>query len=185
MDIKSLKIKLIEDPSQIIKHLNKGTSIPILPEFHKYILNDLKVYNAKALALEEDIENDQLVKIDKIIGITLVYNDGSDTLFFGFFNVYDHHPDKIKFLLEKLIEFAKKNNYKRIRGPINVPTMIFGWGFMVDGSSKDLFIGSPINPPIYQKLFLENRFKVLFQEDRYDMPALKMDPHKNPKLISD
>ncbi len=183
MNLNKLKVNVIEEPNQILKHLHKGISIPIIYDFHKYILNDMKAYNAKALILEEPLENNTLVKSDNITGLTLVYSDGSDTLFFGFFGVYDHHPEKIKFLLKNLIDYGIKNNYKRIRGPINVPTMIFGWGFMVEGSSKDIFIGSPINPPIYQNLFIEKGFKVLFQEDRYDMPALKMDPHRNPKLI--
>ena len=104
-------------------------------------------------------------------------------MFFGFFGVYDHDPAKIKFLVDKLIEYGKQKEYASIRGPINVPTMIFGWGFMVEGSKKDIFIGSPINPPVYQKIFFQKGFKVLFQEDRYEMPAMKKDPHKDRKLI--
>jgi hypothetical protein len=54
---------------------------------------------------------------------------------------------------------------------------------MVEGSRKNVFIGSPINPPIYQNSFLENGFEVLFQEDRYDMAAMRMDPHTLNYLI--
>jgi len=180
-----LKTRVLVDPNEIMEHLHKGISIPILPEFRKYLLRDLRSYDAKAIILEEEmVEENFKTKTDNIVGITLVYSDGSDILFFGFFGIYDHDPEKIKLLTNSLIEYGKQNGYKEIRGPINIPTVIFGWGFMVEGSKKDLFIGSPINPPIYQEIFLKKKFVVLFQEDRYDMPALKMDPHKDKKLIS-
>ncbi len=176
--------RILTEPREILQHLHKGISIPLLPEFHKYILGDITSYGAEALVLEEDFDNAYFGnKSDKIVGITLLYNDGSDILFFGFFGVYDHDPDKIAILVDELINYAKEHGYNEIRGPINVPTMIFGWGFMVQGSKKDLFIGSPINPPIYQEIFFQKGFEVLFQEDRYDMAALKMDPHKDRKLI--
>jgi len=180
-----LKTKILTEPNEIILYLNKGISIPILPEFHKYILRDLEIYNAKAIILEKEINEENFRnKTDKIVGITIVYNDGSDTLFFGFFGIYDHNVESIEFLTDSLIQFGKENDYKEIRGPINIPTAIFGWGFMAEGSKKDLFIGSPINPPIYQDIFFKKGFRILFCEDRYEMPALKMDPHKDKKLIN-
>jgi hypothetical protein len=179
-----LRVILEKDPQKIVDRLHIGTSMPILPVYHKYLLKDINEYNAVALFLEEDIDTSYFgKKTDKIIGMTLVYSDGSETLYFGFFRVLDHDPKKIEFLMNSLINYANQHGVHQIRGPINVPTTIFGWGFMVEGSNKDLFIGSPINSPIYQQIFLENGFDVLFQEDRYDMPALKMDPHKNKKLI--
>lgn len=180
-----LSIRILTDPQEILSQLHKGISIPVLPEFHKYILGDIKNYNAKAIVLEEEMNEEYFEsRTDKIIGSTLVYEDGSDILFFGFFGVYDHDSKKIEYLAEKLIQYAIENGFSKIRGPINVPTVIFGWGFMVPGSKKDIFIGSPINPPKYQEIFLKKGFEVLFQEDRYDMAALKMDPHKDKKLIS-
>lgn len=177
--------EIITDPIQILEHIQIGISIPVLPEFHKYIKKDLQEYDAKAIFLKEKGYEDTFGKMtDNVIGFCLVYNDGSDILFFGFFRVYDHSNENVEILLNTLITYAKEKGFKRIRGPINVPASIFGWGFMQEGSRKDLFIGSPINPPIYQKKFKEKGFIVLFQEDRYDMPALRMDPHKDNKLIS-
>ncbi len=175
---------ILTEPNDILKQLHLGISIPILPEFHKYILGDLELYNAEAIVLVKNIDEDYFgKKTDKIVGITLVYGDGSDVLFFGCFGVYDHDAEKIEFLANNLLMYAKENGYNSIRGPINIPTVIFGWGFMVEGSRKDVFIGSPINPPIYQEIFFEKGFEILFQEDRYEMPALKMNPHKDMKLI--
>ena len=41
----------------------------------------------------------------------------------------------------------------------------------------------PINPPIYRKKLKEKRFVILFQEDLYDMLALRMNTHKDKKSI--
>ncbi len=176
--------KILKNPNEMVKYLHIGMSIPILPEFIKYILGDIDAYNAKTIVLEKNISRKIFGdKTEKIIGNVLVYDDGSDILFFGFFGVYDHDPEKIEYLLEKLMEYAKIHNYKKIRGPINIPTIFFGWGFMVEGSKKDLFICCPVNPPIYQEVFLKKGFKILFREDRYEVPMLKLDPHKNKNLI--
>lgn len=180
-----LNIEILIYPKEILNHLHLGISIPILTEFKKYILGDIKEYNAKAIILKKNIGTKNFGdKTDNIVGIVLVYDNGGEILFFGFFGVYDHDSEKIEYLLDKLIEYAKTHNYKKIRGPINIPTVIFGWGFMVEGSKKDLFICSPVNPPIYQDVFFKKGFKVLFQENRYKVPALKMNPHKDKKLIS-
>jgi hypothetical protein len=112
-----LSTTIIEDPIKIIAELGKGISIPILPEFHKYIIKELKAYDAKAILLEEKLEQPNFGKqTDQIVGITVVYGDGTDTLFFGFFGVYDHSPEKISFLSDALKQYGKDNNYKRIRG---------------------------------------------------------------------
>jgi len=162
-----LSTRFITDKEDIIRYLQLGTNYPIIPEFHKYILEDLKSYNAKAILLEKDIN---IVKFkeytDKVVGIVLVYDDQGDTLFFGYFGVYDHDKKKIEFLVDALIEYAKQNKYKNVRGPINIPTVIYGWGFMVEGSNKDLFIGCPINPPVYQNVFINKGFYIKFEEDR-------------------
>jgi len=183
MESRSYLVEVESDPKEILKYMQIGTSLPILPEFVEFVVRDLKTYNAKALLLINQNLESFGMKTDKVEGFTLAYEDGSGILFFGFFRVYDQDPYRIEVLLNALMEYAKENNFQNLRGPINVPTMIFGWGFMVAGSKKDLFIGSPINPPIYQETFFNSGFEVLFQEDRYDMPALRMDPHKDKKLI--
>lgn len=176
-----LSTRIVFDPEEILKHLQLGISIPILPELHKYIFEDIKSYNAKAIILEKDISEENFYDhTDKAVGISLIYDDKDETLFFGYFGVYDHDGNKIEFLLDRIIEYAQDHKYKNIRGPINIPTLIYGWGFMVEGSTKDLFIGCPTNPPIYQEIFLNKGFYVKFKEHRYHVPALKMNPHDLP-----
>ena len=176
-----LSTRVLINPYEILKYLHLGINIPILPDFHKYILEDLNSYEAKAIILEKNMnENNFKTQTDKVVGIVLVYDDQGDTLFFGYCGVYDHDGKKIEFLVEELIEYARNNNYKEIRGPINIPTVIYGWGFMVEGSTKDLFIGCPVNPPTYQEVFLRNGFFVKFEEHRYLVPAMKINPHNLP-----
>lgn len=180
--MEDLNFRLLEDPNEILNYLHLGISIPIIPEFKKYILKTFEAYKVKALLLE-DISSNEIFddRIDNVVGITIIYDDGADKLFFGFFGVYDHSKKKIEFLTNQLIEYAKNNNYNYIRGPVNIPAVIFGWGFMEEGSSKSLFISCPINPPIYQNIFFEKGFYIKFEEDRYDVVVIKLNPYKLKK----
>ncbi len=162
-----LTIKILESPNEIIKNLQIGISIPILPDLHKFISHDLKYFNAKSILLiEKGIP----------VGHSLIYDDGDNILYFGYFGVLNHEKDKISFLVEKIIKYAQNNNYKFIRGPINIPTFIYGWGFMKKESNEDIFIGKPVNPSIYQDLFLERGFYVKYEENTWEGPP----PHFNP-----
>ncbi len=155
-----------------------------MPNFQKYIIKNIKNFQAKAIILEKDISNNLFTEaeIDKVVGTSLIYTDYSDVLFFGFFGVYDHDPEKIDFMINVLLSYAKENNFKCVRGPINVPTCIFGWGFMEKGSCKDLFITLPVNPPVYQERFIKKGFCVKFRELHYHGTAWKLNPRNLKKF---
>ncbi len=145
---------IIDDIHKILEYLQLGTTIPIWPEFHKYILYDLNHFHVKSILLTETVDREYTV------GHVLIFHHNSDTLYFGFFGVVNNVKEKIDFLIRALIEYAKENNFRSIQGPINIPIIIYGWGFMEEGSLTDLFIGKPVNPPIYQNLFIQNDFSV-------------------------
>jgi len=151
----SLTTKLIHDSEEILKYLQIGIKIPIWYEFHKYILHDLNHFEAKSILLKEDGNS---------TGHVLVYDGKDENLYFGYFGVSNNDPSKIDFLIKKLIEYASLNNFKSIRGPINIPTVIYGWGFMDEGSLENIFIGKPVNSPIYIKMFLSNNFQIDIKE---------------------
>lgn len=155
----SLTVEIIENPNEILKYLQLGISIPVREDFYEFILHDLSVYQAKSLIVKEE---------NKVVAHTLAYNDGSEVLFFGFFGAINHKKTHIEFLLRKLLKFAQKEQYKIIRGPINPPTFIFGWGFMTEDSSKDLCVSKPVNPPIYQEVFAQNGFSVKSKQETWE-----------------
>jgi len=155
----SQEIKIVKNPRDILKLLCIGTNIPHWPEFDKYILHDLIHFHANSIVL---------VETANIVAHVLVYHHKKDTLYFGFFGVIGDKPAKIEFMIDKLIEYAKKNKYKFIRGPINIPTIIYGWGFMEEGSSNNFFIHKPVNSPIYNQVFFQKGFLVSFKELSYE-----------------
>ncbi|MBY8988570.1 MAG: GNAT family N-acetyltransferase [Candidatus Lokiarchaeota archaeon] len=155
----SLSVEIIEEPNEILKHLQHGINIPVREEFYEFILHDLTIYRAKSLILKED---------DKIVAHTLAYDDGGEVLFFGFFGAIDHEQKHIAYLLDRLIEFAQNNRYKTIRGPINPPTFIYGWGFMTEDSLGTLSVSKPVNPPIYQEIFAQRGFYVKSKQGTWE-----------------
>ncbi|NVM43657.1 MAG: hypothetical protein HWN79_01980 [Candidatus Lokiarchaeota archaeon] len=161
----SLSIEIIEDPREILKYLQLGISIPVRKDFYEFILHDLTVFRAKSLILKED---------NKIVAHSLVYDDGSEVLFFGFFGAIDHQEKHIDFLLKELIKLAQNHQYKILRGPINLPTFIFGWGFMTDDSLKDLCISKPVNPPIYQEIFTQHGFYIKSKQGTWEGEIYKV-----------
>ena len=153
-----------------MKWLYIGTEIPIWPEFFQYIIHDLKIFQAKSILLKED---------GNITGNVLIFNENDEILYFGFFGVLNHDKDKITFLLNSLIEYGKLNNFSKIIGPVNIPTFIYGWGFMEKGSEASIFIGKPINPPIYQELFFHKGFTLKTKELSLEGPVVEI----NSKII--
>jgi len=137
-------VKITNDYREILKLLGIGTNLPIFSEFEEYILHDLRHFQAKSLVLIES---------NNIEGHTLIYHHDKDSLFFGFFSVINDDQDNINSLIDVLIKYAKKNNFKNIQGPINIPTIIYGWGFMEEHGAKNLMIHKPVNSPIYNQIF--------------------------------
>ncbi|MFX1402439.1 MAG: hypothetical protein ACFE8V_14475 [Promethearchaeota archaeon] len=166
---KDLSIKILEDPLEILNYLQIGISIPILPEFKKYIINDLKFFKAKSILLLED---------GNPIGNSLIFRSTNEVLNFGYFGVLNHNESKISLLIDYLINYAKENKFKMIHGPFNIPGIIFGWGFMKEGSLENLFIGKPVNPPIYQNSFLKKKFNVIHEIITWEGSLPRINPWK-------
>lgn len=156
-------IEIEDKPEEILKWLYIGTNLPVWSEFYSYILHDINTFQAKSLLLKE---------YGNIVGHVLIYNENADILYFGFFGILNHESNKIVFLLNELIKYSRQKNFKKILGPINVPITIYGWGFMEKGSDANLYIGKPINPPIYQEIFLDNGFIVKTKELSVEGPVL-------------
>lgn len=164
-------INFIKDPNEILKLLHMGTNILFWPEFDKYILFDLKHFNAQSLLLTEG---------GNPVGHALVFNSDQETLFFGFFGVSNDKEDRITFLIGKLIEFAEKNVFNELRGPVNIPTIIYGWGFMEAGSSTSHLVHKPVNLRTYPDVFRKKGFLEILKEYSFE-GRLDQIPPKNLK----
>ena len=154
----NLGIQIVKNPADILKYLQIGTIIPIWEEFNEYILHDIKFFNAKSWLIKEK---------GNICGHLLVYNY-KEILYFGFLNIINHDVNKIQYVIRKLVKYAKNNKFKSIKGPINIPTILFGWGFMEKGSIENLFLAKPINPSIYQEIFIKNGFYIASKQYSYE-----------------
>ncbi len=162
-----------ESIENILPILQLGTSIPILPQFKDLIHFSLKNYKVKAILIKENKRKDSLFKKSSIIGIAIIYNEAT-TLYFGFFKALNHNKNIIQKLIDEIITYAKDHNFSYIRGPINVPTILFGYGFMFSGSNTRTFIGRSVDPPIYLKQFKENGFYEQFTLDTYTLEIKKL-----------
>jgi len=165
----NLTSQILNEPKKILKFLQIGISIPIWTEFHKYIIHDINYFQAKSILIKDD---------GNVVGHTLIYNENEEILYFGYFGVINHNRNYISFLLSQLLKYAKEKQFKSIRGPINLPTVIFGWGFMQEGSLESLFVGKPVNPPIYQNLFFQNGFYVKIEEKSWEGNYLRFNPYR-------
>jgi len=49
---------------------------------------------------------------------------------------------------------------------------------MEEGSDTSLFLGKPVNPPLYQEIFLEKGFTVINEQWTWEGPTPRVDPYK-------
>lgn len=166
-----LNFQIIEDPKEIFRFMTWDNMIPAHWEGFPNVINfDLKYFGAKSFII---------FKHSQILGHLLIFNDNSKILYFG--HVFASSKANLEYLVEKLLEYAKENGYQNIKGPINIPTVIYGWGFMESGSDTSLFIGKPINPSFYQATFLEKDFMIHSTHDTWE-GYLKINPDLFKKI---
>lgn len=172
-----MKFEVLEKFDEILKHLNLGINIPIQPRFFRYIVETFKIFNAKAILLKDDIQQD-------VIGISVIFGE-EETLFFGFFGVKNDEETRIVSLINYLLKFASDNKYKFVRGPINIPAIIYGYGFSTEKKGDklcieepELFIACPMCSLTYLKIFHEKGFYKKFEEDHMYVPMFKLNPSK-------
>ena len=176
-NVDKLSFRIIKDYNEILSFMQIGTRIPLWPEFHKYIIFDLKYFKAKSILLLES---------GNILGHVLVFPGIDNYLNFGYFGEISHSNDKISILIDQLIEYAKENNFKGVRGPVNIPIIIFGYGFMVEGSKTNLFIGRAVDSPNYLNLFYKSGFEMVNKFITWERDQLlRFNPRKSKKYNFD
>jgi hypothetical protein len=138
-----------KNPKTIISLISNSTNIPTnLDYFNETISFDLNFFKAKSLVLYNH-EGDILAHV-------LCFNYEPNILYFGF--VYSKSKNHLEILINKIIKLASSLGSERIIGPINIPTIIYGWGLMEENSLSSLFVGKPVNPAFYNKTFFKMGF---------------------------
>ena len=167
----NITVQIVENHQEIIKYLYLSASIPIWNEFQEYIYYNLEFYKAKSIIALDN---------GNFLGHVLIYTDNSDVLFFGFFWVRGSSRKVVTLLINEIVNYANNKKFSYIRGPINIPTYIYGWGFLKEGSDKNLYLGKPINSSIYQDLFLKEDFYVKFVENTWEGLFIPFNPRDLP-----
>lgn len=165
IDIETDRVQLVRDTvvierlKDIITFLPMGTNLPLWTDFRKFVTFDLNLFNARALVIKEN---------GNPVGQTVVFYADKKTLYFGFFGVSDGASHRIEFLIDELIKFGRKAGFETLKGPVNIPTIIFGWGFMEEGSATSKIVHKPSNLPIYPEIFRKKGFSEALKEHSYE-----------------
>lgn len=89
-----------------------------------------------------------------------------DVACFGLITV--RNTRALECMLEGALDEIEKNGYSAIRGPVNSPRTLFGYGIQVSGFDQPIIAGTSSNPPAYAVMFAELDKKGLFtSQDRY------------------
>ena len=133
-------IRIVEDPQEILGLLHYGTNLPITPALHKYILPEITRMNFRSIVFENE-KGDLLAHT--------CYYMYENTMYFAYFGVPSESPELIDRLIEELVNIGKEHEVEDIRGPINFPHVIYGWGFAEEGSSQEPFVAAPYQNPAF------------------------------------
>jgi len=125
-----------------------------------YFMSDIKLSIAYCLSIKDTItitlsDNEILLGHCSIIKSKEVSNDG--TAYFGFFESPENEVD-FKLFWENIVIEAKKQNIKKLIGPIN-GSIWFPYRFINSSDKSDLFKGELPTSPFYNNYFfkLENK----------------------------
>lgn len=86
-----------------------------------------------------------------------IYHDDKETAFVGFFESIDD-SEAVKVLFASVKETAKKRNIKKLTGPVDASIYI-RYRFKTN-LFKKTYTGEPYNKDYYERLWIENGFKI-------------------------
>ncbi len=167
-----LLIRTTNVPEVIYEHLHYGTNLPIFPRMKRYILHEITRMGFQSLILQDK---------DVVVGHSCFYFH-EDTMYFAFFGVPSEEPELIDRIIEELVSIARENAVTYIKGPINFPHVIYGWGFSEKKSSKKIFAAAPYTNPDYITHFEQAGFYIDHRILRFRVPMLPI-PYEKPAVV--
>jgi hypothetical protein len=159
------EVKKIEVISECINLLQNGTNLPVKNELSRFIQVEFEELKVSSLIMR--YKND-------VVGHTIFF-DHQDILYFGFFNASHDNSEIIDYLIDCLIDIAKERKCNSIRGPINLPTLIYGWGFYESGDTT-IAAGTPYSDPCYIDVFKKRGFMNWHRLLWFKIPIISINP---------
>lgn len=146
---KNYNFTIEKDPKIILSLISNSTNLPTNMDYFKKIITfDLNFFKAKSLVLYNENQD--------ILAHSLIFKYEPNILYFGFVKAIS--KNYLENLISELKIKASSFGCEKIIGPINIPTIIYGWGLMEENSLTSLFVGKPVNPLFYNQTFLEMGF---------------------------
>lgn len=85
------------------------------------------------------------------------YSYGQQIPIFGWLR--GHTPEIISYLLITIENYVKEQGYSHLRGPINFPSILGGWGLHLEGESLEDLIEIPRSTPILKDILTSCGFQ--------------------------
>lgn len=165
-------VEFIKEPQEILDILTKTSIYPLTwDSFPEIIIHDLTYFSAKLLLLKEN---------ENISSHILLYWINDEILYFG--HVHAVSVEKLEKLIKELLDYARSGFFQKIIGPINIPTILYGWGFLKKGGEDTLSLAKPINPPWMQETFFKHLFKIKIEY--YTWEGIFVDLHSDPPQLT-
>ncbi|MCP4762739.1 MAG: hypothetical protein GY870_13250 [archaeon] len=161
----SIKFDIVTDYDKVFESLHHGINLPVFEALRKHVINEISHLKANSIIMRNDW--------GEILGHTIVY-DYEGVLYFGFFAIKNDIRSNCYFLIEELKNLASQRNCHIIRGPMNIPTTIYGWGFSEKDNDPTPFAMAPYNNPVYIDYFKEAGFYVWHRLLRLKIKLMKM-----------
>jgi hypothetical protein len=175
----SIVVKKLTDPNQIFSNLQNGTNLPVTEALKKYIVSEIERMNAFSIVLEDNSQQDnsQQDNSQQVIGHCLLY-EWESVLYFAFFQTKNDDVKIISELIDQIIAIAKDHKCTAIRGPINLPPIIYGYGFAEEDSDEDVFATAPFSSPVYIEIFEQRKFSVWHRVLHFRVPLMPISLQK-------
>ena len=161
MQLQLYKIKTLTDSNQIFSKLQNGTNLPVMESLKKYIVNEIERMNGFSIIIENGT--------GQVVGHSLLY-EWDHIMYFAFFSAKNDDVEMINKLMNEIQRIAKEKKCKSILGPVNLPPIIYGYGFAEAGSEPTIFASAPHNNPIYIELFKQRNYTIWHRVLHFRIP---------------
>ncbi len=172
-----MEFAILSEPNAITTYLLGKSNINYLNRFRNYIEDKTRQEKVQMVTLHDE---------ETLLGIFTAFGKGR-VFFFGNFWLLDNSEKASTMLIKKMKELAFDSGRDTIIGPIDIPVILLGYGFQIQGNDYP-FIGCPSNPVSIPRYFIEQGFSVKSTILRYRCPIWQEStplPREKERTFSD